>query len=117
MKHFAAALSLLLLAGAAQARAATAKADPSAYAIAVHVSGSDSEMIEGNQFEDVIVTIAGKHYRLRDVFPAGGLIVPGDYHARLITDVHKASYLTAQEYEFLFPDGTTWKCGLEGLWG
>jgi hypothetical protein len=116
LKPFAVALSLLLLLAAPQARAAAAKADPSAYTIAVHVSESDVGVIGGTSYEDVIVTIAGKHYRLRGSLTSGSLINPGDYHARLITDTHKTSYLTEQEYEFLFPDGATWRCSLAGQW-
>jgi hypothetical protein len=116
VKPFAVALSLLLLVGAVQARAATMKADPSAYTIAVHVSESDVSLNGGSSYEDVIVAIAGKHYRLRGSLTSGSLINPGDYHARLINDTHKTSYLTEQEYEFLFPDGATWRCSLAGQW-
>lgn len=43
-----------------------------------------------------------------------GLIARGDYKARLITDVHRSSYLSHQTYELLFPDNRTVKFDVTG---
>jgi len=113
MKRTIAIISFLCFAVAGAAAQKPAKNDPSQYLIAVHVSASESDLSNpGGATQTLTVTIAGKHYLLRGFLISADLIDPGDYRAKLITDEHKASYLTRQEYEFLFPDGKTWRCGL-----
>ncbi len=107
MKRFIAVLSFLCLAAAC---AAQKPANPSQYPIAVHVSAVKVQ----SSIQTLTVTIAGKHYLLWGPLISGSMIDPGDYRAKLTTDVHKTSYLSSQEYEFLFPDGKTWKCFLTG---
>ncbi|MGB8030768.1 MAG: hypothetical protein WCF30_14025 [Terracidiphilus sp.] len=116
MKQLAAVLGFLSLAAAsaAPAHAASAKADPSQYTIVAHVSASEMDTIAGTPVMTLTVTIDGKHFLLRGFPISHSLLDPGDYHARLITDLHKTSFLSSQEYEFLLPDGTTWRCGLAG---
>jgi hypothetical protein len=110
MKHFTAALGFLFFAVACAAQ----KPDPSQYPTVVHVSASQVESEGLNEFQTLTVTIGGKHYLLSGSLISGSLLDPGDYPAKLISDVHKTSYLSSQEYELLFPDGKTWKCTLAG---
>jgi len=42
-------------------------------------------------------------------------LIPGDYKARLVQDVHKIGYETSPAYEFLFPDKKTKKIAVVGL--
>jgi hypothetical protein len=47
-----------------------------------------------------------------DQFP----LHPGDFHARLLKDVPKASETPIdQEYELVFPDRTVWRCAVSGF--
>lgn len=98
---------------------ADAKNDPSQFPLAVHVSGSsyapsyDFSVFSSIQ-EIVSATINRTHYRLigptssaRTFLRGNGLINPGDYHARLTTDEHKTAYESLQQFEILFPDGST----------
>ena len=98
---------------------ADTKNDPSQFPLAVHVSGSgyapsyDFSLFSSIQ-EIISATINGKHYRLigptssaRTFLRGNGLINPGDYHARLTTDDHKTVYESLQQFEILFPDGST----------
>lgn len=110
MKHFTVALGILFLAAACAAQ----KPDPSQYPIVVHVSASQLESIGINEFQTLTVTIGAKHYLLWGGLISGNMLDPGDYPARLILDEHKTSYVSSQAYEFLFPDGKTWKCYLAG---
>ena len=91
--------------------AADSKPDPSQYTLAVHVSASAYESVENVSLQILTVTIDGKHYQLAGTTNKGvhidGLINPGDYHARLSKDQHNTSYESLQEFELLFPDGTT----------
>jgi hypothetical protein len=110
MKHFTASLCFLFLA----ATCAAQKPDSSQYPTVVHVSASQVESEGVNEFQTLTVTIGGKHFLLWGSLISGSLLDPGDYPAKLISDVHKTSYLSSQEYEFLLPDGKTWKCNLAG---
>ena len=111
MKHFIAILGFLCLAAACAAQKPV-KHDPSQYAITVHVSATEGSY--SDQKQTLTVTIADKHYLLWGALIDGSLIDPGDYRAKLIQDEHKTTYRTLQWYEFLFPDGTTWKGWLSG---
>lgn len=45
-----------------------------------------------------------------------GLIIPGDYEARLTKDIHNSDgALMHQEYDLLLPDGTVWHCATTGI--
>jgi hypothetical protein len=114
MKILAIVLSCLTLAGARCALAADNKANPADYPLAVHVSASEYALPMNGLNEIVTATIDGKHYQLQGpassakIFSHGnGLINPGDYQAKLTADEHKTSYESLQQYEILFPDGTT----------
>jgi hypothetical protein len=49
-------------------------------------------------------------------FQAGvTLLLPGDYKARLVQDVHKTAYESSQAYEFLLPDKKKRKFVVVGL--
>jgi hypothetical protein len=118
-------LSGLILAYSHRALAADAKNDPSQFPLAVHVSASayapspsyDSLYGPFNKFSQIVTAdINGKHCQLYGptftgpkapggLYGGNGLLNLGDYHARLITDEHKTSYESVQEFEILFPDG------------
>jgi hypothetical protein len=94
-----AALFVLLLL-AALAPAAPAQDE---YSINVHVTSSYT-LAENRLGLDVVIN--AKKYQLLGV-PTHGLLAPGDYKAKLITDEHPTAYNSYQEYEFLFPDKKT----------
>jgi hypothetical protein len=103
-----------MLALSAAALAANTKADPADYPLAVHLSASSYAPGPSLLSEILTATIDGKHYELEGpassakIFTHGnGLLNPGDYHARLSMDQHKTSYESVQQFEILFPDGTT----------
>jgi hypothetical protein len=78
------------------------------YPITVHVSSSQWAA----NYLELNVTIDGKKYLLSG--PYYGVLSPGDYKAKLLTDTHKTSYEASQTYEFLFPDNKTRKYNLIG---
>ena len=95
------------------------------YPITVHVASSTMEVTgaAGTKFSGLVemlwVEMSGKKYELEGYPPKftltrPGLIAPGDYRAKLKDDRHKGSYLTYQEYEILFPDGSTGTFALAG---
>jgi len=86
------------------------KNDPAQYILTIHVSTSEYvPTVLG--YQNLTVTISGKHFRLEGGTSYKGhfegLLNPGDYHARLSKDEHRTSYESDQEFEFLFPDGST----------
>jgi hypothetical protein len=87
---------------------AAATPGPADYPITVHVSSSEWNA----NWLQLSVTIDGKKYLLSG--PYYGVLSPGDYKAKLVTDTHKTSYETYQTYEFLFPDNKTRKYNLIG---
>jgi hypothetical protein len=111
----------LILAFATQAHAADAKANPADYPLAVHISAS-TYVSAANALEEIVTaTIDGKHYQLQGptssarVFThPNGLINPGDYRGKLSMEERKTSYESLQQFEILFPDGTTRKFGVLG---
>jgi hypothetical protein len=115
MKRLAIALILVCLnAAGLSARAAEAKPDPSQYTLVLHVSGSRygelitvGSIIPNPGREILTATVGNRHYQLLGDTSAKALTDPGDYHARLTKDEHKTSYESVQEFEILFPDGTT----------
>jgi hypothetical protein len=115
MKRLAYVIALFALVVAPMlALAADSKADPSQYPLTVHVSSAASASPTNYAVEILAVTIDGKHYQLAGTGFSGkvccsGLINLGDYHAKLTKDQHKTSYESLQQYEILFPDGSTRK--------
>jgi len=111
MKNFstAALVCCLILTSAHLVLGADAKNDPSQFPLAVHVSASTYAIPTntGYGYELVTATIGGKHYQLGGPPKGNGLLNPGDYQARLSMDVHKTRYESLQQFEILFPDGTT----------
>ncbi len=120
MKRIAMALAGIALiwvclnAAGLSARAAEAKPDPSQYTLVLHVSASRyGEGISVSAIgpdigsEILTATVGNRHYQLRGYASGHALTNPGDYHARLTKDEHKTSYESLQEFEILFPDGTT----------
>lgn len=86
---------VLLFSGSVGAAAPT---KPSEYNINVHVSA----------YQHLDVTIDGRKYELESVLGVRGLLMPGEYKARLLTDEHgQGGYDSRQEYEFQFSDKRT----------
>jgi hypothetical protein len=88
-----------------------ANPSPAEYKLNVHVSSS--YLGEGNRYW-LDVVIDGRKCKLEGG-AAGGVLVPGDYKARLVKDEHKTTYDSLQIYEFLFPDMKTRKYLLVGM--
>lgn len=113
MKHLACVFALFALVVAPMlALAADSKADPSQYPVTVHVSAAASASPSNYAVEILTVTIDGKHYQLAGTGFSGkiccsGLIDIGDYHAKLTKNQRKTGYESMQQYEILFPDGST----------
>jgi hypothetical protein len=80
-------ISLLTLPFIPLARATPGPAD---YPITVHVSSSEWNA----NWLQLNVTIDGKKYLLSG--PYNGVLAPGDYKAKLVTDTHKTTYETYQ---------------------
>lgn len=98
-------VTLLFLAAYAWAGAQTYSAT---YATKVHVSASRMALHNGNYFQELSVVIDGKKYELQSESFAYGILMPGDYKAKLLKDRHKTKpYDSWQEYEFLFSDNNT----------
>jgi hypothetical protein len=99
-----AALVVLLLLGTL----APAAPAPDEYPITVHVTRSYYQGGVFGRQQELDVVIDGRKYSL-----AGGttaaLLALGDYKAKLVKDLHKTTYESYQEYEFLFPDKKTRK--------
>jgi len=80
------------------------------YNINVHVSASRTvkHSESAPRYQYLNVTIDGKKYELESVLGVRGLLILGDYKARLVTDEHgRGDYDSRQVYEFQFPDKTT----------
>jgi hypothetical protein len=115
MKRLAIALIFVCLnAAVLSARAAEAKADPSQYTLVMHVSASRygelivvGAIVPNPAREVLTATVGNRHYQLLGDASAKALTNSGDYHARLTKDEHKTSFESLQEFEILFPDGTT----------
>ena len=96
------------------------------YRVSVHVSASrwamEPSLMSSHPVQRLDVVINGKKYELaapatlRANFEAGvTLLMPGDYKARLVRDLHKTTYESSQEYEFLLPDKKTRKFTVVGI--
>jgi hypothetical protein len=82
------------------------------YPVAVHVSASENPE-SGRTVLDV--TLDGKKYELTSLFKQDGLLIPGDYKAKLFASDTKKSYEVNQLYELLLPDGKTAKYAVSGV--
>ena len=88
---------------------AGAEADPANYAINVHVTSCTQRSGEVR----LKVTIDGKKYELQG---GGGLLIPGDYKARVVKDAHNNEYeVNDRMYELLLPDKKTKKYWVTGI--
>jgi hypothetical protein len=93
------------------------------YPIQTHISGIHYRGEGGSDnFEQVIYAdaiINGKKVELRGgqgASRASFKLLPGDYSARLLKDPNKiASTSISQEYEFVLPDRTVWRCTVTGV--
>jgi len=95
------------------------------YSVDVHVSSScwemDAAILAPQAVQRLKAVIGGKKYELEAPTTKGNLqagvtlLIPGDYKARLVQDVHKTGYESSQAYEFLFPDKKTRKFAVVGL--
>lgn len=104
MKKIALAI-LLFLSAYAGAGAETYSAT---YAINVHVSASRMAIHNGAYFQELSVLIEGKKYELQSESATYGILMLGDYKAKLLKDRRKTKpYDSWQEYEFLFSDNNT----------
>ena|SRR5579875_4022392 len=101
----------------------TARAQPPApsdFPLTVHVVSAKLVVIPDGTLpsaeEYLHVLIGGKKYILATNYRTkDGVILPGDYKARLVKNKQPRSYSLTQMYEFLFPDGKTMKFEMEGI--
>lgn len=80
------------------------------YNINVHVAASRrvKHSESAPRYQYLNVTIDGRKYELESVLGVEGLLMLGDYKARLSTDDHEnGGYDSRQVYEFQFPDKRT----------
>lgn len=80
------------------------KPDPASYILKLHVSAAQYD--PSGRYEIVSGVVGGKHYQLEASNSGYGLLNPGDYPAKLVSDKHKTSYESLQIYQLLFPDGS-----------
>ena len=112
-------LTLVLLLGSSLTWAAP---NPAEYTVTIHVVSSqiDTAYMGGIPiiYQTLNVIIDGKKYTLRGnplrFSHMIGVLSPGDYKARLVTDKRKGTYAYAREYEILFPDQTMSKLTVIG---
>lgn len=104
---------------------AWASPNPAEYTVNIHVVSSEVSANTNGRTPSIIgpqtlnVLIDGTKYELAAApvsisLTKEGLIVPGDYKARLVSDKRKGTYAYTREYELLFPDGTTKKFAVIG---
>jgi hypothetical protein len=91
-----------------------------AYPLTVHVVSANVVVIPdgtlGGAEEYLHVLVRGKKYILATTFwPKDGILLPGDYKARLVQNKQPRAYSLTQTYEFLFSDGKTMKFALNGI--
>jgi hypothetical protein len=87
-----------------------AQAKQAEYNINVNVSASRSvkHTESAPRYQYLNVTIDGRNYELESVQAVRGLLMLGDYKAKLVTDEHgKGDYDFRQVYEFQFSDKRT----------
>ena len=101
---------------------ASAQTDTTAYPLTVTVEGShvaiQCDEMNGTSicvpYLEVSGLINGHHFELRGGVAKNGILVLGEYKAKLLQDVHKTPYLSSQTYEFQYPDGATEKFAVIG---
>ncbi|MHB1936317.1 MAG: hypothetical protein ACYCOR_07000 [Acidobacteriaceae bacterium] len=111
--------TLVLLLGSSLAWAVP---NPAAYTVSIHVVSSqiDTAYWGGTVmlYQTLHVLIDGKKYTLRGnpirFSHTIGVLAPGEYKAKLVTDKHKGTYAYARVYELLFPDQTMSKLTVIG---
>jgi hypothetical protein len=107
--------ALLLLAAHAWA---ASEPNPADYTTKVHVSASRIvvEVLNGLalDYQVLSVVIGAKKYELKAGPIKNGLLILGDYNAKLVQDEHKTAYDSQQEYEFLFNDNKVRKFEVVG---
>ena len=110
------ALALLLLFAAPLSGASK---DAGNYTIKVHVACSYARGQSGSHSDTqrLGVVIEGRQLELSTPFPSGAVLAPGDYKARLKSDLKLDAYDVQQTYEFLFADGKTRSYEVSGLGG
>jgi len=112
-------LALILFLGSSLAWAAP---NPAEYTVNIHVVSSQIDTAYWGRaailYQTLHVLIDGKKYTLRGnslrFSHTVGVLSPGDYKAKLVTDKRKGTYAYARVYEFLFPDQTTSKLTVIG---
>lgn len=80
--------------------------NPAEYNTTVHVVASRM-VVHHAYFQQLSAVIDGKNYELESLIAEWGLLVLGDYKAKLVEDRHSHPYDLWQVYEFLFPDNKT----------
>ncbi len=118
MKRFALAIGLIF-ASAICAHAKTPP-NPADYTIVVHVSASHSVWNHGNQDLILDCTIDGKKYQLtggplRASRAKVGVLLPGNYPARITQANNDKIYLNIQRYELLLPDSKVTTFSVSGV--
>ena len=63
---------------------------------------------------EISALINGRHLELQGGVAKNGILVLGEYKAKLVSDLHKKPYLSSQVYELQYPDGSTEKFGVIG---
>jgi hypothetical protein len=121
MRKFVAILFLLLCSTFVRA---AQKPDPADYTVKVHISASHLKTECANGICGNILSfhsvLNGKRIELsgiavivqKTLMP----IVPGDYPAKLLRDIHNSdSTLFNQQYDLLLPDNIVWHCYTTGV--
>lgn len=121
MRKFVAVLFLLLCATFVRA---AEKPNPADYTIKLHISASRIKTECGDGLcRDILYAdtiLNGKKLELSGIAvilqKTAVLIVPGDYPAKLLKDIHNSdSTLFNQEYDLLFSDNIVWHCYTTGV--
>ncbi len=127
MKKFTVALFLVLCSAFAQAEE---KPNPADFTVKVHISASSIPNLYSNELPvmSAEAILNGRKIELSGLavllnnngqIKSGNnamLIVPGDYQARLLKDVHNSdSTAIHQEYDLLLTDGIVWHCMISGV--
>lgn len=104
------------------ATTASAQTDTTAYPLTATVEGShiaiQCDEMKGSSlcipYLQISALINGRHLELQGGVAKDGILVLGDYKARLVSDQHKKQYHSNQLYELQYPDGSTEKFGVIG---
>jgi hypothetical protein len=112
-------LALILFLGSSLAWSAP---NPAEYTLNIHVVSSQVDTAYWGetpmQYQTLHVVIDGKKYTIRGnairIAHVVGVLSPGDYKAKLVTDKRKGTYAYDREYELFLPDQTTSKLTVIG---